>query len=142
MDKYINIFENLISFKEEYKWLDFKENWFSKDEIGEYILALSNGAAMSGKEHGYLIWEVNDLSKKVVSTTINLDKDIVGELYKNYLSRNLKPSIPFETVEFNYHNLRVVMLIILASKSVVTKYKNVAYIRIGSSKEKLHKFPK
>ncbi len=28
---------NLISLPHEYEWLDFKENWFSKDEIGEYI---------------------------------------------------------------------------------------------------------
>ncbi|MBQ6783781.1 MAG: hypothetical protein IJP63_07260 [Acholeplasmatales bacterium] len=27
----------------------FKENWFSKDEIGEYISAISNGAAFRGK---------------------------------------------------------------------------------------------
>lgn len=33
------------------------------------------------------------------------------------------------------------MLIIPTSKSVVTKYKGQAYIRIGSSKEKLDKYP-
>ena len=50
MNKIIDIFENLITFKDEYEWLDFKENWFSKDEIGEYISALSNGAALCGKK--------------------------------------------------------------------------------------------
>lgn len=34
----------------EYEWLDFKESWFSKDEIGEYISAISNGAALSCSE--------------------------------------------------------------------------------------------
>lgn len=33
------------------------------------------------------------------------------------------------------------MLKVPASKLVQTKYKNVAYFRIGSSKEKLSKFP-
>ena len=37
MEKYVNIIENFLSLKDEYEWLDFKENWFSKDEIGEYI---------------------------------------------------------------------------------------------------------
>ncbi len=32
-----NILEELLSYKEEYEWLEYKENWFSKDEIGEYI---------------------------------------------------------------------------------------------------------
>lgn len=38
---------NLISLPHEYEWLDFKENWFSKDGISEYISAISNGAALS-----------------------------------------------------------------------------------------------
>lgn len=33
----IDTVTNLISLPHEYEWLDFKENWFSKDEIGEYI---------------------------------------------------------------------------------------------------------
>ena len=50
MDKYLDILENLLLLEDEYEWLDFKENWFSKDEIGEYISAISNGAAICGKE--------------------------------------------------------------------------------------------
>lgn len=40
MDKYLDIFENLIKFKDEYEWLDFKENWFSKDELENIFLLL------------------------------------------------------------------------------------------------------
>lgn len=141
MENKIEVFENLISFKDEYEWLDFKENWFSKDEIGEYISAIANGAALSGREYGYVVWGIRDSDKKIVGTSVNFDRDIDGEPYKHYLARNLKPSIPFETTEFEYDGSRIVMLIIPASKAVVTKYKGQAYIRIGSSKEKLDKFP-
>lgn len=141
MDKYLDIFENLIKFKDEYEWLDFKENWFSKDEIGEYISAIANGATLSGREYGYVVWGVRDSNKEIVGTSVNFDRDIDGEPYKHYLSRNLRPSIAFESVEFDYRGFRIVMLIIPASKSVVTKYKGQAYIRIGSSKEKLDKYP-
>lgn len=141
MEKFFDVFENLIKFKEEYEWLDFKENWFSKDEIGEYISAVANGAALSGREYGYIVWGVRDSDKKIVGTTINLDRDIDHEPYKHYLSRNLKPSIPFEMTEFDYNGSRIVMLVIPASKSVVTKFKGRAYIRIGSSKERLDKYP-
>ena len=65
MDVFKDIFENLLSLKDEYEWLDFKENWFSKDEIGEYISAISNGASLCGKENGYIVWGVNDKTKKV-----------------------------------------------------------------------------
>ena len=141
MDKYIDLLETLLSYKDEYEWLDFKENWFSKDEIGEYISAIANGAALCGKEFGYIVWGVNDATKEVVGTTVNFNKDIDNEPYKHYLARNLTPKISFETIEFKYNEARIVMLIIPQSKSIVTKFKNEAFIRIGSSKEKLSKYP-
>ena len=75
----INIIDtvtNLISLPHEYEWLDFKENWFSKDEIGEYISAISNGAALSGREYGYIVWGVNDKTHEITGTTVNFDQDI------------------------------------------------------------------
>lgn len=141
MDKYINLLETLLSYKDEYEWLDFKENWFSKDEIGEYISAIANSTALCGKEFGYIVWGVNDETKEVVGTTVNFNKDIDNEPYKHYLARNLTPKISFETIEFKYNEARIVMLIIPQSKSIVTKFKNEAFIRIGSSKEKLSKYP-
>ena len=138
---YKDILENLIQYKDEYEWLDFKENWFSKDGIGEYISAIANGACMCGKECGYVVWGISDKDRKVVGTSINLDKDIDGEPYKHYLARNLKPSIPFETIELIYESKRLVIMEIPSSKSVITKYKDESYIRIGSSKEKLSKYP-
>ena len=50
MEKYVNMLENFLSLKDEYEWLDFKENWFSKDEIGEYISAISNEAAKENEK--------------------------------------------------------------------------------------------
>lgn len=73
MDNKIEVFENLISFKDEYEWLDFKENWFSKDEIGEYISAIANGSALSGREYGYVVWGISDFDKKIVGTSVNFD---------------------------------------------------------------------
>ena len=84
---------------------------------------------------------MNDKTKKIVGTTVNFDRDIDGEPYKHYLARKLQPSIAFETVNFDYKNERLVMLIIPAAKSTKTKYNGIDYIRIGSSKEKLSKFP-
>ena len=141
MNDNINIIENILSFSDEHEWFDYKENWFSKDEIGEYISAISNGAALCGKEVGYLVWGIKDKTKEVVGTTINFNKEINGEPYKHYLARKLKPSIPFEVKEFEYQKRRIVIVIVPAAKSVKTKYNGIDYIRIGSSKEKLSNFP-
>ena len=141
MDKYLDIIANLLNLNDEYEWLDFKENWFNKDEIGEYISAVANGACLCGKEYGYILWGVEDNSRNVVGTNINFDRDIDHEPYKHYLARKLKPSVAFEVIERKYENKRVILLQVPASKSVQTKFNDVAYFRIGSSKEKLSKFP-
>ena len=47
MAKSEDLIKNLVALPHEYEWLDFKESWFSKDEIGEYISAISNGAALT-----------------------------------------------------------------------------------------------
>ena len=39
---------------EETGWLEFKENYSNPEEIGEYLSALSNNAALQGKANGYL----------------------------------------------------------------------------------------
>lgn len=141
MDKYLDIIVNLLSLNDEYEWLDFKENWFNKDEIGEYISAVANGACLCGKEYGYILWGIEDGSRNIVGTNINFDRDIDHEPYKHYLARKLKPSLAFEIIERKYEDKRVVLLQVPASKSVQTKFNDVAYFRIGSSKEKLSKFP-
>lgn len=141
MDRYQDILENLLASKNEYEWLDFKENWFSKDGIGEYISAISNSAALCGKECGYVIWGVSDKTREVVGTKVSLDLDMDGEPYKHYLARKLSPSIPFETINLKYQGKDVLMLIIPAARSIKTTFDKVAYVRIGSSKERLDRFP-
>ena len=39
---------------EECEWIEYKENYFDKDGIGEYISALSNSAATIGEDYAYL----------------------------------------------------------------------------------------
>jgi predicted HTH transcriptional regulator len=102
---------------------------------------LSNGAALCGREYGYVVWGVDDTSHEIIGTTVNFDKDIDHEPYKHYLARNLKPSVTFEVEDVQVDGKRLVLLTVPAAKSVPTKFLSQAFIRIGSSKEKLAKFP-
>ena len=36
----------LCSYDDEQEWFEFKENWFQPEELGEYVSALSNAAAL------------------------------------------------------------------------------------------------
>lgn len=136
-----NVINECLSYGDEREWFEFKENFFIIDQIGEYISALSNSAAVLGRKNAYLIWGVNDKTHKIVGTNIDYDKAINNEPFKHYLARKLNPSISFEFVETYIENKKIVVLIIPSAKIVPTAFNDVRYIRIGSSKESLRKYP-
>ena len=41
-------------------WVEFKQNFVDPSEIGEYISALSNAAALVRKPSAYLVWGIQD----------------------------------------------------------------------------------
>ena len=45
----------LCKLAREVEWVEFKVNKADPQDIGEYISALSNSAALNGKSTGYLI---------------------------------------------------------------------------------------
>lgn len=137
-----NIINELIEFRYEKEWFEFKENMRTDSEIGEYISALSNGAAYLGKEKAYLIWGINDSSHDIVGTNFDPDCNAShNEPLKHYLERLLTPNVKIDFEEIHINNKRLVVLIIAAAKNVPTAWDGVRYIRVGSSKEKLSKFP-
>ena len=50
------IVNELRSYDKEKEWFEFKENWFSPDELVRYISALSN-SAIEGRKFAYFVWE-------------------------------------------------------------------------------------
>ena len=137
-----NLINELISFKYEKEWFEFKENMKSDSEIGEYISALSNGAAYLGKEKGYLVWGIKDSTHEIVGTNFDPDCNTNhNEPLKHYLERLLSPNVKIDFEETYINNTRLVVLIISAAKNIPTAWDGVRYIRVGSSKEKLSKFP-
>ena len=56
----VEIIEELRKYDSEREWLEFKENWFNADKLGEYVSALSNSAAVAGKKIAYFVWGIND----------------------------------------------------------------------------------
>ena len=53
----------------ETSWVEFKENNSNPEDIGEYISALSNSAALSGKASAYVLWGVRNGTHEVVGTS-------------------------------------------------------------------------
>ena len=133
----------VIKNKSECEFVEYKDSYRDNDEIGEYISAISNGAALRKQEFGYLIWGVNNKTRELTDSKFNYEKEVNGgENYAHYLSRNLNPRIDVDFKEEDFDGNRVVYLEIPAADDVITEYKNVRYIRVGSSKEEMRRFPK
>ena len=134
-------FKELLSYTYEKEWIEFKTNWDNRDNIGEYISALSNSAALKNVPYAYIFWGVDDKTHKVVQTHFDPDKEEKGESLKHYLSRLLEPSINYEFDSLDYDGIKVIYLKIPKAKLVPVEFNKERYIRIGSSNEKLRKFP-
>ena len=141
MSKVNDTITDLIKYSQEEEWFEFKENWFKADELGEYISALANSAAILGKKEAYFVWGVNDKTHKITGTTFDPNQDVNHEPLKHYLARNMNPDNNFLFEEDKMEGKHVVLLTIPAAKTVPLAYMNERYIRIGSSKEKIRKYP-
>ena len=133
--------KDLIAHKHEEEWFEFKANWYEPHALGEYISALSNAATLQGEEYGFFVWGVENNTHKVVGSDFDFHQDVKNEPLKHYLARQTEPDIGFEFQEVTVEGQRLVVLIIPAAQKMPTAFDNVRYIRIGSSKAKLMKYP-
>ena len=82
------IVRDLIAHSHEEEWFEFKTNWITDHEIGEYISALSNAAALVGQDAGYLVWGIENNTHRVIGTTFDYHRDVKNEPLQHYLARN------------------------------------------------------
>ena len=141
MSRAMDIINELREYDSEREWFEFKVNWYKADELGEYISALSNSAAYEGKLQAYFVWGIDDVTHEIKGTNFNCNQDIKNEPLKYYLARRLSPDINFTFEDAVVEGKKLVLLTIPAAKSVPTSYARERYIRIGSSKENLRKYP-
>lgn len=141
MDKYLDLIKTIVNKNSEEEWFEFKENLQNEQVIGEYISALSNAAAMCNKEFAYLIWGVNNETHEIVGTKFDFRKDIKNEPLEQYLARQIFPDTDFSFKEIIIDGKRVVLLEIPSAKNNPVSFNGVRYIRIGSSKVNVAKYP-
>lgn len=127
---------------DETGWLEFKENNWSPEDIGEYVSALANTAALQGKANGYLIWGVNDVTHDVVGTSFLPAHFKKGnENLENWLTRLLSPRLHFHFHELTQEGKRVVILEIPRAHDRPVQFQGVEFIRVGSYRQKLKDHP-
>ncbi len=142
MENINNIISKLVKYTSEEEWFEFKTNWFNAKELGEYISAISNAAVMKQKECGYFVWGVNNDTHEIEGTNFDYQREVKGEPLQHYLTRLLSPEVNFTFQETTINGKRAVVLTIPSARDVPTAFDDTRYIRIGSSKVSLKKYPK
>ncbi len=126
----------------ETEWVEFKVNAANPSDIGEYISALSNAAALTGKAAAWLLWGVSDDTHDLVGTTFRPGAKKVGnEDLENWLLHLLEPKISFRFHELAVEGRPIVMLEIERARGQPVRFRGQEFIRIGSHKRPLKHFP-
>lgn len=141
-DYAVGIVQEMCRLPAETEWVEFKQNNADPKEIGEYLSALANAAALAGENRAYLIWGVADETHEVVGTTFTPSRKKVGaENLESWLVRFLEPQIHVQFWTTTINEKPVVLLEIGTPFHHPARFKNVAYVRVGSYKKPLRDFP-
>lgn len=138
----VSLVRELCKLPAETPWLEFKHNNDDPQQIGEYLSALSNAAALEGKGSAYLVWGVENAGHAIVGTSFkpHLAKKGNEEL-ESWLLRQLSPRLHFHFYSFDIDDKPVVLLEIPRASNKPTSFEGRELIRIGSNKKSLKDFP-
>lgn len=140
----LNTLLSLLQLPREQGTVEFKSNFENPEDIGQYISALANTAALCGHDRAWLVWGVEDASLRVKGTHFDpfsqkakSDKPGSNQSLIMWLQVMTQPRADFEFHEVQHPDGRVVMLEIHPARSAPVAFQHVRYIRIDSHKVKL-----
>lgn len=133
----------LLSLPREQCTVEFKSNLADEVEIGQYLSALANVAALDGHERAWLVWGVADGSHAVTGTRFDPMGFKVGgnQALVMWLQKMTQPRADLQFHELAHPQGRVVMLEVHPARSAPVAFQHVRYIRVDSHKTRLGEFP-
>ena len=143
MNRYIKLLDEFRKSFSETEWVEFKENNYHPQLIGEYISALSNSASLHGKNKAFLIYGIEDKTHEIIGTSFK-PRDAKGkgnEDLEPWLARQLLPRIDFRIIEFEYAEKHIVLFEIDATLNTPVSFRGETFIRVGEHKHKLSDHP-
>lgn len=138
----VSLVHELRNLPAETEWLEFKRDNDNPETIGQYLSALSNSAALLGKAKAYMLWGVDDATHELVGTTFRpAQAKKQNQKLENWLLFHLKPKIDFHFYELTVQRHHVVLLEIAPAFRHPVQFKDLDYIRVGSSRLQLKDCP-
>lgn len=130
------LLDELRALPTETEWVEFKQakNTFNFNDIGEYFSALSNEANLKGKDCGWLIFGIEDKSRKIINTRFRQDKTDLDSL-KTEIANKTTDHITFIEIHVLYlPEGRVIMFQIPAApRGIPISWEGHYYGRNGES---------
>ncbi len=127
LDYLVGLVNELRKLPAEAEWVEFKTNNEDPHEIGEYISALANSAALLGKTKAYLVWGIDDVAHDLVGTSFSpAGKKIGSEIFENWVLQRLNPKINFRFYQFSIENAPIVLLEIDAIRQETGLFSDLA----------------
>jgi predicted HTH transcriptional regulator len=137
-----SLVRELCKLTHETEWVEFKVNNADPQEIGQYLSALANAAALNGKAFAYLVWGVEDQTQRMVGTNFSPAATKKGnEPLETWLLRLLTPKIHFRFHELTVDGMPVVLLEIGRAFRHPVRFQGEEFIRIGAAKKPLKEAP-
>lgn len=135
--------ERLRSLPREAATVEFKSSWDYPEDIGEYISALGNAAALGKHDRAWMVWGLDNHTHEVKGTSFNpfSAKGEGNQPLIMWLTHKTSPRPDFQFYELEHPDGRVVMLEIHPPRTAPLAFAGVRYIRIDSHKTKLSEHP-
>jgi ATP-dependent DNA helicase RecG len=126
--------ERLRSLPREAATVEFKSNWDRAADIGEYVSALGNSAALQGHDRAWLVWGVENRTHAVTGTRFDpfSAKGEGNQSLIMWLTQKTTPRSDFQFYELQHPDGRVVMLEIRPPRTAPLAFAGVRYIRLDS----------
>jgi len=132
----------LCKLPRETEWIAFKSGNNDPREIGEYLSALANAAVLNGKASAYLVWGIEDATRRIVGTRFVPSAAKKGnEPLETWLLRLLTPKIHFRFHELTVDDQPVVVLEIGRAFRHPVRFRSEEFIRVGPVKKRLKDAP-
>ena len=128
----------------ECQWLEFKSGNFNPEMIGEDISAIANGATISDRPCGYMLWGVENDTRRIVGSELKEDFTRIrkgGQELENWLRQMLSRNADFEWAVAKLPDGAVGVLKIDAARGLPVTFQKNGYVRIGSYTKRLNEYP-
>jgi len=139
----IALVDRLRAMPTETEWCEWKRNHVAPEELGEYVSALANAAALHRELAGYLMFGIDDATHEIAGTSFEPYKEKAkgNQGLLPWVSAGLTPDPGFDIFVVDHPKGRVVVFQIGPARSQPVTFHGNAWVRIGTSKTQLTKHP-